>query len=314
MGHVYFSESAFWPLNTTLFVRDFHGNHQRFVYYLLASLRLERFAASTGVPSLNRNFVHPLVVTVPPPREQRRIAAILDAIDEAIERTEAMIAATERLRDALLHDLLTLGVPGWHSEWRDVPGLGVIPSDWEVVRLGEVAEVRNKQIKPVGVDSSPYVALEHIVPGGLLSGYGRADDAVSNKTVFYKGDTLYGKLRPNLRKVIRARFNGLCSSEILVLSARDMNDGSFMSHLIKSDQLHSYAMQGITGTKMPRTSWGHLRGFEFPLPPLPEQRTIADMLDSVDDAIGRAREERDGLQSLQASASDALLTGRVRIS
>ena len=82
-----------------------------------------------------------LPILLPPLAEQRRIAAILDAIDEAIERTEAVIAATERLRDALLHDLLTLGVPGWHSEWRDVPGLGVIPSDWEVVRLGDVAEV-----------------------------------------------------------------------------------------------------------------------------------------------------------------------------
>ena len=53
--------------------------------------------------------------------EQRVIAAVLDSIDEVIERTEAVIAATERLRDALLHELLTRGVPGWHSEWKDAP-------------------------------------------------------------------------------------------------------------------------------------------------------------------------------------------------
>ena len=136
IGAVYFSLGAYWPLNTTLYVRDFHGNSERFAYYLLSWLQLERFAASTGVPSLNRNFVHPYPVAVPPLSEQRAIAAVLDSIDDAIERTDAVIAATERLRDSLLHQLLTRGVPGWHTEWKDVPGLGTIPVGWEVVRLG----------------------------------------------------------------------------------------------------------------------------------------------------------------------------------
>ena len=63
---------------------------------------------------------------------------MLDSIDEAIERTEEVIAATERLRDALLHELLTRGLPGHHTAWRDVPGLGAIPACWEVVRLGDI--------------------------------------------------------------------------------------------------------------------------------------------------------------------------------
>ena len=55
-------------------------------------------------------------IVLPPLAEQRAIAAVLDSIDEAIERTEEVITATERLRDALLHELLTRGLPGWHSE------------------------------------------------------------------------------------------------------------------------------------------------------------------------------------------------------
>src|SRR5690606_21726303 len=69
--------------------------------------------AGTSVESLRR-----LTMLVPPLPEQRAIAAVLDAIDEAIERTQAVIAATETLRKALLHDLLTRGVPGWHTEWK----------------------------------------------------------------------------------------------------------------------------------------------------------------------------------------------------
>ena len=89
-------------------------------------------------------------IALPPLPEQRAIADVLDSIDDAIERTEAVIAATETLRDSLLHELLTRGVPGWHTEWKDVPGIGTIPADWEVVRLGEVAEVRIMGHSPPG--------------------------------------------------------------------------------------------------------------------------------------------------------------------
>ena len=86
------------------------------------------------------NGWHPLPILLPPLPEQRAIAAVLDSIDDAIEGAEAVIAATEGLRDALLHDLLTRGLPGQHTEFRDVPGLGTIPADWEVMRLGDVVE------------------------------------------------------------------------------------------------------------------------------------------------------------------------------
>ena len=82
-----------------------------------------------------------LPVFLPPLPEQRAIADVLDSIDVAIERTEAVIAATETLRDSLLHELLTRGVPGWHTEWKDVPGIGTIPADWEVALLADVATV-----------------------------------------------------------------------------------------------------------------------------------------------------------------------------
>ena len=83
-----------------------------------------------------------LKILLPPLPEQRAIAAVLDAIDDTIELTEAVIAATKELRRALLHELLTRGVPGWHSEWRDVPGIGTVPACWDVVRLGDVATLQ----------------------------------------------------------------------------------------------------------------------------------------------------------------------------
>ena len=102
---------------------------------------LRRRSRGTTIQGISREDVASLPILLPPLAEQRAITAVLDSIDEAIERTEAVIAATERLRDSLLHELLTRGVPGWHSEWREVPGIGTIPACWDVLRLEEVAEV-----------------------------------------------------------------------------------------------------------------------------------------------------------------------------
>ena len=93
-----------------------------------------------GRSGLNLGIIRSLPILLPPLPEQRSIAAMLESIDDAIERTDAVIAATEQLRDSLLHELLARGVPGWHTEWKEAPGVGTIPADWEVVRLGEVLE------------------------------------------------------------------------------------------------------------------------------------------------------------------------------
>ena len=190
-------------------------------------------------------------------------------------------------------------------------GQGNIPEGWRLVRLGDVAHIRNNRATGGENGRIPYVALEHILSGGKLTTYGKSADSVSTKTEFSKGDTLYGKLRPNLRKrfgVIRAEFDGVCSTEILAIFAKGQEDGRFLSHLIRSDLLHGHAMQGITGTKMPRTSWGHLKTFEFLSPPLPERRAIAAVLDSIDEAIEGAEAVIASTEQLRDSLLHQLLT------
>ncbi|WP_087067953.1 restriction endonuclease subunit S [Cyanobium sp. NIES-981] len=98
IGKVFFLDQDFWPLNTVLYVKDFHGNDQRFIFYLLQNLDLSRFATGTGVPTLNRNFVHDEVVCVPPLPEQQRIAALLDEAFAGLATAKAN--AERNLRNA----------------------------------------------------------------------------------------------------------------------------------------------------------------------------------------------------------------------
>ena len=183
-----------------------------------------------------------------------------------------------------------------------------VPADWQVVRLGDVASLRTKQVNPLDSDSSPYVALENIASGGSLNGHGKAADSISNKTAFRRGDTLYGKLRPNLRKVVRVDFDGICSTDILAVAPTDETAGHFLGHLLRSDMLHGHAMRGVAGTKMPRTSWAHLREFRFRCPQLGEQQAIAAVLDSIDEAIKRTEAVIVATERLRDALLHELLT------
>jgi type I restriction enzyme S subunit len=109
IGKVFFVEEDCWPLNTVLYVKDFHGNAPRFVFHLLNELDLAKLATGTGVPTLNRNFVHDVVVSIPASRDvQTHIACQLDALQSECQQLETInahkLAALDALKKSLLHD------------------------------------------------------------------------------------------------------------------------------------------------------------------------------------------------------------------
>jgi len=149
----------FWPLNTTLWVKDFKGNDPRFCYFLLKSIDFARFNAGSGVPTLNRNHIHPLPVSVPPLKEQEAIACILGAFDDKIELNRRM----NRTLEATAHSIFK----SWFLDFDPVHAkaagqqphalkpeiaalfpdafedseLGEIPRGWRFSKLGTIADV-----------------------------------------------------------------------------------------------------------------------------------------------------------------------------
>ncbi len=118
IGSVFFVEKDFWPLNTTLYVKDFHGNDPRFIFHLLNKFDLKRFAGGTGVPTLNRNSVHSELVYIPSTiSEQKRIVAIVDnafeGIDRAIANTQKNLANARELFESHLNAIFTQKGDGW---------------------------------------------------------------------------------------------------------------------------------------------------------------------------------------------------------
>ena len=140
LGAVWYVDEPFWPLNTTLYVKSFKGNHERFIAYLLESLDLGTLVSSAAVPGINRNHLHPLLVRVPNGSLQLSIAAALSAFDELIENNRRRIEIFEEMARLLYREwFVHFRYPG-HEDVEIVDSdLGPIPEGWGITTLGDAA-------------------------------------------------------------------------------------------------------------------------------------------------------------------------------
>lgn len=108
-------------------------------------------------------------------------------------------------------------------------------------------------VSPQDLGDDPYVGLEHLGKGTLrVIGHGTSREVTSTKRRFREGDILFGRLRPYLRKVARAPFRGVCSTDIRVFRARPGVDQGFLYYSMASEGFLSHASSGSEGTRMPR--------------------------------------------------------------
>jgi type I restriction enzyme S subunit len=186
-----------------------------------------------------------------------------------------------------------------------------------LVALADVTQPSPAKVEPSRYGDLPYVGLEHIESGTRrLLGHGYAREAKSTKALFRRGDVLYGKLRPYLRKVWRAEFDGVCSTDILVYPPAESIDGGFLTYVLSSEAIADHAVQASAGINLPRVNAVALGEAVLALPPLAEQRRIAARLDELlagGRAVYAALEEVPALlsrhrQALLAAAFDGALT------
>ncbi|HOJ33529.1 MAG TPA: restriction endonuclease subunit S, partial [Candidatus Hydrogenedentes bacterium] len=192
--------------------------------------------------------------------------------------------------------------------------IGPLPAHWQVVRLGEVTTLSTKAVDPANAGTKRYIGLEHIEPGNIrIQHWGKADDVRSLKTAFQQGDVLYGKLRPYLDKAVLAEWDGICSTDILVIKAQSSLLPEFLAYLVHTSQFIDYAISTTTGVNHPRTSWKALQKFPILLPPLDEQRAIARILQAVDARLAAEQARRAALEELFKTLLHQLMTGKIRV-
>jgi type I restriction enzyme S subunit len=144
LGTPYFYKDDFWAHNTTLYVKEFHNTDPKFIYYLLKTLDFTQFNSGSAVPSLNRNYIHPLEVYVPETIEtQRRIADILTALDDKIELNRQTNTTLEAIAQAIFKEwFVDFNFPGATGELVESE-LGMIPRGWQIRSLYDSATYIN---------------------------------------------------------------------------------------------------------------------------------------------------------------------------
>jgi type I restriction enzyme S subunit len=187
LGQVFYIEQDFWPLNTTLYVRDFKANDPRFISYFLRGLDFLTYSDKAAVPGLNRNHLHQARVVVPTDvAEQRAIAHILGTLDDKIELNRRMSETLEAMARALFKswfvdfDPVRARVegrdPGLPKPFADLfparlvdSELGEIPEGWEMETLGDLVETvkgRSYKSEELADSSTALVTLKSFARGG----------------------------------------------------------------------------------------------------------------------------------------------------
>ena len=277
-------------------------------------LHFMRFAAASGmfthltgqstIAHLTKEKLSLLKVNLPTLPEQRKIAAILSSVDNAIEKTQAVIDQARIVKRGLLQVLLE----GERDTWR-------------ASTLGSLAQVNPEQL---GSRTDPDYLLEYldisaIEQPGVIGDTRtlRFEDAPSRaRRVVREGDILVSTVRPYLRNFARVRQasdNLVVSTGYAVVRPSDRVDGRFLYQHILSSGFVEYLKPRMSGSNYPAVTAHDVKAYPLFLPPLPEQRKIAAILSSVDDAIEEDRAFIDQAQIVKRGLMSVLLTGELRV-
>ena len=294
-----------------------------FLYFLLISENYQNklwvYATATGQPNLSPRDIGKLDLPNPHLPEQRAIASVLSKVDDAIHAVKNTIEKAERLKKALMQNLLTgklkpNGTRRTDDEFYTDEKFGKVPKGWEVKFVKQLCERRNESFEPSQTNEIlDYIGLEHIISDKYrISGSGKSSDTKSTKLKFYEGDLLYGKLRPYLNKIWIAQFAGVCSTDIIVLESQNFSDWLYFN--LQTVKFLNYTQSVTAGTQHPRARWKDICRFQVICPTDENVKIeIENSLNSLEAVFDDKTNKIQKLERLKKALMQNLLTGKKRL-
>lgn len=262
-------------------------------------------------------------VKFPAKSEQKAIAAVLGSLDDKIELLREQNETLEALAQTLFKRwFIDFNFPDKNGNpFKDSGGkmiaseLGEIPDGWQVAELKDIVTQEKQAVRTESItDNTKYVGLEHILRKHLqLADHGWGKDVSSNKSGFSRGDILFGKLRPYFHKVCVAPFDGICSTDILVLNVHKKHWYSFALMHVYSERLIEFVTLASTGTKMPRTNFSEIGRFRIPLPSEPMAESFNEACSKLLAKGSCNTEQIEILTQLRDTLLPKLMKGEIRV-
>lgn len=258
LGEVQYIDMDFWPLNTTLWVKDFKNNNPKYVYYFLKTLNLKRFNSGAGVPTLNRNDLDTLKIKIHREPEQKIIAKILSNYDDLIENNNKRIKILEEMAQKIYKEwFIDFKFPGHETTTFKDSELGKIPSNWAVKKIKDVLDLIKdathagehlKNLRYVPIDCIPRKSF-------YLSTSENYKNAQSSLLLFKRSDILFGNMRSYFHKVIVAPFDGVTRTTCFVLRPKSDILFSWAYLTMFQNNTVSYSAQHSKGATIPYAFW-----------------------------------------------------------
>jgi type I restriction enzyme S subunit len=305
---------------------------QKFLFYLLKAKEsfLKGQTKGTGIPHVNENVLNNLIIPDPPLVEQQKIAEILSTVDEAIQKTDDIIAKTERLKKGLIQELLKRGIG--HKEFKFSKELDCeIPKEWSVVKLREIGENKdsivagpfgsNLKVKDYTTEGVPIIRLQNIERNKFIDENIKYTSPEKAKELSYHsfqpGDLVLAKLGDPIGKtciVPSSIGKGIVVADVvrIRLSPKKVIN-KFIEYMLNSNICYEQLRKEIIGTTRPRTNITQIRNLKLPLPSFQEQQKIAEILSTVDEKLETSKLEKARLERIKQWFMGELLSGRIRV-
>ena len=308
IGSVFFIEDDFWPLNTTLYVKDFHGNDERYVFYLLQFLDLGRFSSGAGVPTLNRNHVHSESVQVACSRdEQERIVSILDqafaALDRARALAEANLADAQELFEASVERLLGCGRQGWKiGRFQDLVG---------EVSTGPFGSLLHKSDYIEG--GTPVINPSNVVDGNIEPDWTKSVSSEAatrlDSYTLRTGDLIIGRRGEMGRcaPVLPHMEGWLCGTGSFIIRPKSGVSSEFVGYLMRTPAMVAALTSIATGATMLNLSNRAIAGMTIELPKHDEQLALLEAIRSLEGKVKLLRSEVEAKLNDLANLRQSLL-------
>ena len=353
LGVVNFSPVDYWPLNTALYVTDFHGNDRRFAYYFLKQFDFRSYNSGSAQPSLNRNFIHPILVDVPPVCEQRAIAHVLGTLDDKIDLNRLTNRTLEEMARALfkswfvdfdpVHAKATLkhyaatftqGEGDWSVERArayldrmdaDIATLfpdsfvdselGPIPAGWVLGCFGDIIVQRKQKI-----GARTAVVLSAVRTGRLVRSEEHFTKQVHSKSIVNylaveHGDIAYNPSRINIGSVgmLKEAFLGAVSPVYVVARPKSAYRW-FFDFALRLTQTKQWITVLATGSVRQSLSYVDFASIPCAIPPLSVVEQFEGQWNRLQEATVAHSEEVLTITAQRDVLLPKLLSGKVRVS
>lgn len=297
IGEVFYAAKDFWPLNTTLFVEDFHGNDAKFIYYFLKTLEWSKFTSASAVPGINRNTVHKEIVSLPDIETQRRIASTLSMFDEKIK-------INTEINDNLADLLQTIYQERFVNDILAV-NQGV---------LSDICSYSRDKVAVSELNIRTYFSTENMLSGKAGSTEATSLPTTSQTTACHKGDTLISNIRPYFKKIVYCEDKCGCSTDVLCFTPSQPRYSAYLFSTLYADKFFAFMVAGSKGTKMPRGDKQQIMTYPVVLPSEEELAGFNTIASPLLEQIYSNRSENKRLSILRDTLLPKLMSGEIDVS